>query len=298
MRSRLLPSSSPATRRRSARRRAGCGRPRAAGVRSHPSARSARRRARTSGRVGVPVPPTRRHETDPPGATDRRAVRRVKAPATVALRHRGGDDSARPSAGAMRYGYAASIAGPADQGPGVGIVELVVLTRVRAARSMSRGTRTGTANRHPNSGSTMITAVAFTTVSCGDQERAKRFYTDVLGFELHRDEPMGDSGRSALDRGGAARRRAPGWCCSTRPTRPAASPPYVLDTDDVRGRPAPSVAGRGAQVTGAAQARGPGAPGGRRSRTARATRSVLGQRASGRGAAVTVESRWSLSEIR
>ncbi|MBA2417647.1 MAG: VOC family protein [Nocardioidaceae bacterium] len=37
----------------------------------------------------------------------------------------------------------------------------------------------------------MITAVAFTTVNVADQQRAKEFYTDTLGFELLRDVPMG-----------------------------------------------------------------------------------------------------------
>ncbi|UPK73752.1 VOC family protein [Nocardioidaceae bacterium SCSIO 66511] len=37
----------------------------------------------------------------------------------------------------------------------------------------------------------MITAVDFVTVNVADQERAKRFYTEVLGFELLSDQPMG-----------------------------------------------------------------------------------------------------------
>ena len=93
----------------------------------------------------------------------------------------------------------------------------------------------------------MITAVAFTTVSCGDQERAKRFYTDVLGFELHRDEPMGDPD-------------GPRWIevsppgARTRlvlfhaPDQAGGFAPYVLDTDDVVATCA-EVAARGAQVT-------------------------------------------------
>ena len=93
----------------------------------------------------------------------------------------------------------------------------------------------------------MITAVAFTTVSCGDQERAKRFYTDVLGFELHRDEPMGDPD-------------GPRWIevsppgARTRlvlfhaPDQAGGFAPYVLDTDDVVATCA-ELAARGAQVT-------------------------------------------------
>ncbi|MDN5852797.1 MAG: VOC family protein [Actinomycetia bacterium] len=37
----------------------------------------------------------------------------------------------------------------------------------------------------------MITAVDFVSINVADQERAKRFYTDVLGFELLSDQPMG-----------------------------------------------------------------------------------------------------------
>lgn len=38
----------------------------------------------------------------------------------------------------------------------------------------------------------MIAAVDFITVNVADQERAKRFYTDVLGLELVTDVPMGE----------------------------------------------------------------------------------------------------------
>lgn len=38
----------------------------------------------------------------------------------------------------------------------------------------------------------MITRVDFVSVNVADQERAKRFYTDVLGFELLLDVPMGE----------------------------------------------------------------------------------------------------------
>jgi catechol 2,3-dioxygenase-like lactoylglutathione lyase family enzyme len=37
----------------------------------------------------------------------------------------------------------------------------------------------------------MITSVKFVTINVTDQERAKAFYTDVLGFELLTDMPMG-----------------------------------------------------------------------------------------------------------
>lgn len=38
----------------------------------------------------------------------------------------------------------------------------------------------------------MISAVDFVSVNVADQERAKRFYTDVLGMELLLDVPMGE----------------------------------------------------------------------------------------------------------
>ncbi|UYM05828.1 VOC family protein [Solicola gregarius] len=37
----------------------------------------------------------------------------------------------------------------------------------------------------------MITQVDFVSINVADQERAKRFYTEVLGFELLSDQPMG-----------------------------------------------------------------------------------------------------------
>jgi len=39
---------------------------------------------------------------------------------------------------------------------------------------------------------TMITNVDFVSIDVGDQQRAKAFYTDVLGFEEVTDVPMGD----------------------------------------------------------------------------------------------------------
>jgi predicted enzyme related to lactoylglutathione lyase len=38
----------------------------------------------------------------------------------------------------------------------------------------------------------VITQVSFVTVNVTDQQRARQFYTDVLGFELLTDQPMGD----------------------------------------------------------------------------------------------------------
>lgn len=39
----------------------------------------------------------------------------------------------------------------------------------------------------------MIDAVATVCIFVNDQDKAKAFYTDVLGFELHQDSPMGES---------------------------------------------------------------------------------------------------------
>jgi predicted enzyme related to lactoylglutathione lyase len=41
-------------------------------------------------------------------------------------------------------------------------------------------------------GESVITAVDFVTVNVADQERAKRFYTSILGCELLTDVPMGE----------------------------------------------------------------------------------------------------------
>jgi lactoylglutathione lyase len=40
----------------------------------------------------------------------------------------------------------------------------------------------------------MIDAVAFVSINVADQDRAKKFYTEKLGFELMLDVPMGDAG--------------------------------------------------------------------------------------------------------
>jgi catechol 2,3-dioxygenase-like lactoylglutathione lyase family enzyme len=40
-----------------------------------------------------------------------------------------------------------------------------------------------------------ITSFEIVSVPVADQERAKKFYRDVLGFDLLRDEPMGPTGR-------------------------------------------------------------------------------------------------------
>jgi lactoylglutathione lyase len=38
----------------------------------------------------------------------------------------------------------------------------------------------------------MLTAVRSVAIYVGDQDRAKRFYTETLGFDLIQDTPMGD----------------------------------------------------------------------------------------------------------
>jgi catechol 2,3-dioxygenase-like lactoylglutathione lyase family enzyme len=43
-------------------------------------------------------------------------------------------------------------------------------------------------------GNMTISSFEIVSVPVADQERAKKFYRDVLGFELLRDEPMGPAG--------------------------------------------------------------------------------------------------------
>lgn len=40
----------------------------------------------------------------------------------------------------------------------------------------------------------MAASVYSVGIYCGDQDRAKRFWTETMGFELVRDEPMGPEG--------------------------------------------------------------------------------------------------------
>jgi predicted enzyme related to lactoylglutathione lyase len=93
----------------------------------------------------------------------------------------------------------------------------------------------------------VITSVAFTTVNCIDQERARTFYTEMLGFEPYRDEPMGESGAGRwIEVGpkGAATRlvlfpdagQAGGFTA------------FVLDTDDIVATCA-ELAERGVEIT-------------------------------------------------
>ena len=55
----------------------------------------------------------------------------------------------------------------------------------------------------------MIDAVATICIFVNDQDKAKAFYTDVLGFELRQDSPMGESRWLAV---------APGMCCRYSPS--------------------------------------------------------------------------------
>lgn len=41
----------------------------------------------------------------------------------------------------------------------------------------------------------MITGVKFVTIGVRDQQRALQFYTETLGFRVHTDQPMGETGR-------------------------------------------------------------------------------------------------------
>ncbi|MEI4927353.1 VOC family protein, partial [Klebsiella pneumoniae] len=41
----------------------------------------------------------------------------------------------------------------------------------------------------------MIDALATLCIFVNDQDKAKAFYTDTLGFELRQDSPMGDDSR-------------------------------------------------------------------------------------------------------
>ncbi len=49
----------------------------------------------------------------------------------------------------------------------------------------------------------MIDAVATVCIFVNDQDKAKAFYTDKLGFEVRQDSPMGESRWIALAPGGA-----------------------------------------------------------------------------------------------
>lgn len=79
---------------------------------------------------------------------------------------------------------------------------------------------------------TVIDAVAFVSISGADQDRAKKFYTDQLGFELVLDVPMGepDGPRWIEVRPPGARTRI---VLYHDPDGTGSIAPCVLDTDDI-----------------------------------------------------------------
>jgi predicted enzyme related to lactoylglutathione lyase len=78
----------------------------------------------------------------------------------------------------------------------------------------------------------MISAVDFVSVNVADQERAKRFYTDVLGLELLLDVPMGEPDGSkwveVRPRGAQTR-----LILFHAPAFVGGRAPFVFDTDDI-----------------------------------------------------------------
>lgn len=78
----------------------------------------------------------------------------------------------------------------------------------------------------------MITAVDFTSVNVADQERAKHFYTDVLGLDLLTDVPMGepDGVRWIELRPRGATTKV---VLNHDPKGVGGMPPFVLTTDDI-----------------------------------------------------------------
>jgi lactoylglutathione lyase len=78
----------------------------------------------------------------------------------------------------------------------------------------------------------VIDAVAFVSISVADQDRAKKFYTEQLGFELALDVPMGD-----LDGPRWIEVRPPGARTGIvlyhDPEGAGSFGPCVFDTDDI-----------------------------------------------------------------
>jgi catechol 2,3-dioxygenase-like lactoylglutathione lyase family enzyme len=77
-----------------------------------------------------------------------------------------------------------------------------------------------------------ITSFEIVSVPVADQEIAKKFYRDVLGFELLRDEPMGPSGRwiQLAPQGCATTISLVGWFDSMRP---GGLQGVMLNSDDI-----------------------------------------------------------------
>ncbi|GAB3188209.1 catechol 2,3-dioxygenase-like lactoylglutathione lyase family enzyme [Micromonospora palomenae] len=79
-----------------------------------------------------------------------------------------------------------------------------------------------------------VTHVQLLSVPVSDQDRARDFYVDVLGFDLVRDNPMGPGGRwvQVAPKGAATALTLVTWF----PTMPPGSlKGLVLETDDLDG---------------------------------------------------------------
>ena len=81
-----------------------------------------------------------------------------------------------------------------------------------------------------------ITHIGRTTIYVDDQDRAKAFYTDVLGFELVMDMPMGDPGAARW-----IEVRPPGGQTNVviflgggDVPRPGGMNPTLFETDDIK----------------------------------------------------------------
>jgi catechol 2,3-dioxygenase-like lactoylglutathione lyase family enzyme len=96
-----------------------------------------------------------------------------------------------------------------------------------------------------------ITHVQLLSLPVSDQDRARAFYVDVLGFDLVRDNPMGTDARwvQVAPKGAATSISLVTWF----PTMPAGSVKgLVLETDDLEGDVADLVA-KGVVIEGGIQ---------------------------------------------
>jgi predicted enzyme related to lactoylglutathione lyase len=80
----------------------------------------------------------------------------------------------------------------------------------------------------------MITRVTNTGVYVGDQQRALDFYTQKLGFELRRDEPMGPEARWIEVGPKGHDTNLALYTPEGQEDRIGTFAPFVLDTDDIR----------------------------------------------------------------
>lgn len=97
----------------------------------------------------------------------------------------------------------------------------------------------------------MISHINLLSLPVSDQDRARDFYVDVLGFELVRDNPMGPDQRwvEVAPRGGQTSITLVTWF----PTMPAGSAKgLVLETDDLDADVA-ALRGRGVRTDGGIQ---------------------------------------------